>query len=237
MPGLSGAILVEGEPQPASSLGIVADGQLSVAALEALLSGAGHHPAARARGIDQVRQLLLSFAPRVVIVDSRGSAWRRLIDSLGWSDRTLLLLDPEDDPAQFVEAVHAHARGYLARSASRARFAAAIGRVKQADYYLDPPLAGRILQLSSNEARPRRRALTPREREILVRIAGGRSSKEIAREYAIAPKTVGNHINNIYQKLNLKHRGELVLYAAQEGLASFQPSSVNEALKTAVPRA
>jgi DNA-binding NarL/FixJ family response regulator len=234
---LSAAILAEAELPPRSSLGIVADGQLSVAALEALLlSDPPSRVVARVRGLDQVRQALLSFAPPVVVVDSRGSAWRRLIDSSGWSGRILLLLDPEDDPEQFLDAVQVHAHGYLSRSAPRSHFATALDRLRQAGYYLDPVLAGRILHVSSTAPAPRR-ALSPRERDIVVRIAGGRSSKEIASEYAIAPKTVCNHINNIYQKLNLRHRGELVLYAAQEGLASFQPSSVNDALRTAVPRA
>jgi DNA-binding CsgD family transcriptional regulator len=49
-------------------------------------------------------------------------------------------------------------------------------------------------------------------------VANGRSSKDIARQFSIAPKTVCNHVNNIYAKLNLRHRGQLVLYAAQRGL-------------------
>ena len=63
--------------------------------------------------------------------------------------------------------------------------------------------------------------LSPRERDILVRIANGRSTKEVAREYAIAPKTVANHILNMYPKLNLRDRGQLVVYAAQHGLTTF----------------
>ena len=60
--------------------------------------------------------------------------------------------------------------------------------------------------------------LTRREREILIEVARGRSSKEIARDCRISSKTVGNHVNNLYQKLQLSHRGELVLYAARTGL-------------------
>ena len=54
--------------------------------------------------------------------------------------------------------------------------------------------------------------------EILLQVARGRSSKEIARDCRISSKTVGNHVNNLYQKLQLSHRGELVLYAAGAGL-------------------
>jgi len=71
-----------------------------------------------------------------------------------------------------------------------------------------------------NDARttaPRSR-LSERERDILRRIASGRSTKQVARDCAISPKTVGNHVSNIRHKLNLHHRGQLVLFALQQGL-------------------
>ena len=64
---------------------------------------------------------------------------------------------------------------------------------------------------------PRSR-LSERERDILTRIASGRSTKQVAIECAISPKTVGNHVSNIRHKLNLHHRGQLVLFALQQGL-------------------
>ena len=60
--------------------------------------------------------------------------------------------------------------------------------------------------------------LSERERDILTRIASGRSTKQVARDCAISPKTVGNHVSNIRHKLNLHHRGQLVLFALQQGL-------------------
>jgi DNA-binding CsgD family transcriptional regulator len=62
--------------------------------------------------------------------------------------------------------------------------------------------------------------LSERERDILVRIASGRSTKEIARDCAISPKTVGNHVSNIRHKFDLHHRGQLVLFALQQGLTT-----------------
>ena len=57
----------------------------------------------------------------------------------------------------------------------------------------------------------------------MVQVARGRSSKEIARTYDISSKTVCNHVINVYRKLNMRHRGQLVLYAAQRGLTSLGP--------------
>lgn len=231
IPGtLSASILAAAQAEMAPTLAIVADGQLSVAALEALLLGnTTYRVAERARGVDQIRGVLAAFAPMVVIVDSRWPASRMGIDPGVWSGRTLLLLDPEADSVEFVQAVRARANGYLSRTASREGFTVAIQGVRETGYHLDPVLAERILRAmresvaAMSTARP---GLSRRERDVLVGIANGRSSKEIAREYAITPKTVANHVHNIYRKLNLRHRGELVLYATQEGLAGFAEASL-----------
>jgi DNA-binding CsgD family transcriptional regulator len=80
-------------------------------------------------------------------------------------------------------------------------------------------LRGAIAQARARAAAPRPR-LSDREREILAQIARGRSTKEVARECAISPKTVGNHLSNICHKFQLHHRGELVLFALHEGLTT-----------------
>lgn len=61
--------------------------------------------------------------------------------------------------------------------------------------------------------------LTPRELEVLGCIARGRSNRQIADEFHIAPKTVRNHIHNIFGKLGVKHRAEAIVRAREAGLA------------------
>jgi DNA-binding NarL/FixJ family response regulator len=66
--------------------------------------------------------------------------------------------------------------------------------------------------------RPFRRLLTPREREIVQRIAEGQSNKEIAAALGISAKTVDSHRNNIMRRLQLRSVIELVRYAIRETL-------------------
>jgi DNA-binding CsgD family transcriptional regulator len=54
--------------------------------------------------------------------------------------------------------------------------------------------------------------LTPREKEVINLIAQGRGNREIAVELGIEEKTVKNHINNIYSKLQVKNRYEVIAY-------------------------
>ena len=62
--------------------------------------------------------------------------------------------------------------------------------------------------------------LSPREREVLKLIASGLSSKTIARELDISPKTVETHRGRLMSKLNLHSVAELVRYAVQTGFLS-----------------
>ncbi len=60
--------------------------------------------------------------------------------------------------------------------------------------------------------------LTAREIEVLQALARGGSNKDIARELALSPKTVDNHIQSIYSKVGVKTRGGATLFALERGL-------------------
>jgi DNA-binding CsgD family transcriptional regulator len=60
--------------------------------------------------------------------------------------------------------------------------------------------------------------LTLREVEVLKLLAGGLSNKEIAARLVISPKTVGNHIEHIYAKIDASTRATASLFAMQHGL-------------------
>jgi DNA-binding NarL/FixJ family response regulator len=60
--------------------------------------------------------------------------------------------------------------------------------------------------------------LTPREREVLALLAAGRSSKQIARQLVISPRTLGTHVQHILGKLNVENRTQAVAVAHRAGL-------------------
>jgi DNA-binding NarL/FixJ family response regulator len=60
--------------------------------------------------------------------------------------------------------------------------------------------------------------LTPREVEVLRLLARGLSNKEIAARLVISPKTVGNHVEHIYSKIDASNRAAASLFAMQQGL-------------------
>jgi len=94
---------------------------------------------------------------------------------------------------------------------------------------LDEVRAGRLDALAvdavlaaAGQRRPRRRAgpagLTPREVEVLVLIARGASTRQIARDLEVSPKTAGTQIERIYAKTGASTRTTATLFALQHGL-------------------
>jgi DNA-binding CsgD family transcriptional regulator len=77
--------------------------------------------------------------------------------------------------------------------------------------------------LSAAGHRTRRRGegpagLTPREIEVLRLAARGLSTRQIAQELSMSPKTAGNHIEHIYAKIEAKNRAAASLFAMRHGL-------------------
>ena len=66
---------------------------------------------------------------------------------------------------------------------------------------------------------PRAVGLSPRESEVLMLVAAGRTNRAIATELFISEKTVARHVSNIFTKLGLSSRSEATAYAYKRGLA------------------
>ncbi len=65
--------------------------------------------------------------------------------------------------------------------------------------------------------------LTPRELEVLALAARGATTRQIARQLGITPKTAGNHIEHIYAKIGVSSRAEAAMFAMQHRLISTSP--------------
>lgn len=86
---------------------------------------------------------------------------------------------------------------------------------------LDGDAVNAVLAAAGHRVRRRAElpgALTPREAEVLVQLASGRSNPEIAAELNVSRKTVSSHLEHIYRKLDVRTRTEAALFAMQHGL-------------------
>jgi DNA-binding NarL/FixJ family response regulator len=92
---------------------------------------------------------------------------------------------------------------------------------------LDGDAVEAVLVAAGHRARGRRdrpAGLTPREVDVLRLVARGLSSKEIAAELVISPKTARNHIEHIYVKTGARSRVDASLFAIKHGLLTDVPA-------------
>ena len=124
-----------------------------------------------------------------------------------------------------VKAFQSGATGYLVKESASERLIQGIDHVLKGDYYMDPSVSHQVIKklaaLPSKNAVVKTSgydALTLREQEVLVMLAEGLSSKQIADKLFISPKTAENHRSSIMRKLGLHSAIDLARYAARIGL-------------------
>lgn len=134
----------------------------------------------------------------------------------------ILVLTMLEDDASVFAAMRAGARGYLLKGADQSEVLRAINAVAHGEAIFSPQIAQRLMQYFANmqpviphHAFP---DLTEREREILGLIAQGHSNAAIAEQLVLSPKTVSNHVSNIFSKLQVVDRAQAMLRARQAGL-------------------
>jgi DNA-binding NarL/FixJ family response regulator len=133
----------------------------------------------------------------------------------------LVLTMFEDDDSVFA-AMRAGARGYMLKGAGAGDIARAIRAVGSGEAIFGPDVARRVMDFFTTP-RPELSAmafpqLTDREREVLELIAQGRNNAWIARHFVLSPKTIHNHVSNIFTKLQVADRAEAIVRAREAGL-------------------
>ncbi|MWA10643.1 response regulator [Streptomyces sp. BA2] len=179
-------------------------------------------------------ELAKSQAVDVVLMDIRmpgtdGLAATRLISS----DPTLshvrvVMLTTFEVDEYVVQSLRAGASGFLGKGAEPDELLGAIRIAAAGDALLSPVatkglIAKFLAQGDSSDgdggARGERLdALTGREREVLVQVAGGHSNDEIAERLEVSPLTVKTHVNRAMAKLGARDRAQLVVIAYESGL-------------------
>jgi DNA-binding NarL/FixJ family response regulator len=124
---------------------------------------------------------------------------------------TVLALAPDERGA--ARALAAGARGVLLRDAPGRKLAAALVAIARGLVVLDESLP-----LVPREPAATGEALTPRELEVVQRVALGLGNKEIARQLGISDSTVKFHLNSVLAKLGARSRTDAVVKAARLGL-------------------
>ena len=219
-------------PRPLRVL-VADDQELVRAGFRLILEAAGFTVVGEAANGAEALTLAARERPDVVLMDIRmpvmdGLAATRQLTAPGpdleYGAPKVVILTTFDLDDYVYEALRAGASGFLLKEAPRADLIAAIRVAAAGDALLAPSVTRRLIE--AFVARPaetlpspsRLASLTPRERDILLRVARGRSNLEIAGDLVVSEATVKTHVAHLLAKLGLRDRVQAVVLAYESGL-------------------
>ena len=174
---------------------------------------------------EEVIAQALEKQPDVILMDIKmpglnGIEATRQILSRRPQTKILVVTMFEDDDSVFA-AMRAGARGYLVKDADKEELVRAIQAIYWGEAIFSPAIAKRMIQyftaLPKTASALSFRELTEREQEILALIAQHLTNTEIAERLVLSPKTVRNHVSNIFSKLQVATRAQAIIRARQAG--------------------
>ena len=191
------------------------------------LDESGFTVVATADGVGAARRRAAVVLPDVVVMDMRlsdGDGAQATAEVLAVSPSSrILVLSASDEREDVLEAVKAGATGYLVKSASKQELGDAVRATAEGRAVFTPGLAGLVLgeyrRIAQSPATGTQApSLTERETEILRHVAKGLTAKQIATRLSLSHRTVENHVQATFRKLQVANRVELARYAIEHGL-------------------
>ncbi len=159
----------------------------------------------------------------LALPDGDGTAVVQAIASR-FSDCIIVVASLFDDDGHLFPALRAGAQGYLLKEQTTEQLITQLRGIQAGVPPLSPSVARRLMRhfhefdnIEPKEALPET-SLTPREQEVLSLLASGISIAKIGMALNISRFTVGDHVKNLYRKLNITSRAEAALQAINRGL-------------------
>lgn len=191
------------------------------------LESAGELVVGEASNGQEAIELAHVTAPDIVLMDlsmpvlDGVEATRRITTEL--PEVRVLVLTMHDDPGRTRAAIAAGASGYLTKGTSFDDMLDTIRLVAAGETFLSPTLAVSMLRAVDGTVATVD-LLSERQVEILQKIANGSGTKQVARDLGITQKTVHNHLNAVYRRLDTQSLTHAVLSAVRLGIIQLDPT-------------
>jgi len=178
---------------------------------------------------EDIVELMWQARPDVLLLDIRmpqGNGLDAVPAVLRISPGTqVLVLTASDEKDEHVRAFKLGAKGVILKDSARQTLIQAIRTVCRGEVWIDPRMSGLLVEelsrpgLDGDSPSVRQEnGLTERELEIVRLVAQGFKNKEVGSTLTISERTVKTHLTNIFQKLGVRDRVGLVMYALRHGL-------------------
>jgi two-component system, NarL family, response regulator YdfI len=180
-----------------------------------------------ANGAEAVR-LCSELNPQVVLMDLRmpGMDGLTAIKHIRQQqpDANIVILTTYNEDALMLDGLRSGARSYLLKDTKRQVLFDTLRAAARGESLLSPEVIAKVVGQSGGAAAPASKsafgeiALTDREQEVLIGVARGERSKEIAARLGITERTVKAHLASIYNKFGVDSRAAAIAVASQRGL-------------------
>jgi DNA-binding NarL/FixJ family response regulator len=203
---------VRGLLEPAPHIQVVGEGADGVDALE------------KVRALRPDVLLMDMWMPRMDGIE----ATRRLHAEGLATNTSILILTVYDSDEHIHEALRAGADGYLLKDAPPGHIIDAIRAVAAGNAVLSPTVTRKMINAFARRPAISRHALsqvdtlTRRERDVFQLLVAGYDNKEVASVLTLGESTVKSHTQHLYQKLGVRDRVELVIFAYENGLLNAE---------------
>ncbi|MFC9688213.1 response regulator [Kribbella sp. NPDC056951] len=182
-----------------------------------------HVTAEAADGVEAIA-LARELRPDVCLVDIRmprldGVAVTRALAGPDVPEPLKVVVVTTFDLDEYVYgALRGGAAGFILKDAGPALLAEAVRAAHAGDALVSPSITARLLRQFTPPVSQARKPLSDREAEVIRAIARGRTNHEIAAELFISLSTVKGHVAGIQNKLGVRNRTEVAIWAWQSGL-------------------
>ncbi len=187
-------------------------------------AGDGEEALARVGALERAGRL-----PDVVLMDLQMDGLdgvettRRLKDR--WPVIDVVAVTSFVEEGRIRAVLEAGATGYLLKHADAADVVDAIRAAMAGQVRLDPAAAAALAASFRAPASTGVDSLTPRERDVVVLVAQGRTNREIGKQLGVTERTARTHVSNILAKLGLASRTQAAMWAVKQGLVDAQDST------------
>lgn len=184
----------------------------------------------------EVIQCIRKEVPDVILMDIRmpkmdGVQCTKIIKE-NYPQVKIIILTTFDDDEFVYNALKFGASGYLLKGVSMDELAEAIRTVHSGRAMINPDIATKVVKLFSQMAKAdysiqveeqNQAELTKTEWKIIEQVKCGASNREVAEKLSLSEGTVRNYLSTILNKLELRDRTQLAIWAVQNGIGNRNP--------------
>jgi DNA-binding NarL/FixJ family response regulator len=150
-----------------------------------------------------------------------GTNWLDVLKSLKKTKPKIpvLILSMHREEEYIFRALRAGASGYLTKESIMTELVKAVEKVHRGGKYISESIADKLIgYFDSGSDQPLHQTLSDREYEVMIHMARGKSTRDIADALFISPNTVGTYRARVLEKMNMRNVAEIIRYAVKNGL-------------------